>query len=161
MSKKTVQIRVRLSSAVEGSAAQVKLTEDELALIKSTAASMGFGTRAVSTFIRHCGEVAAGPSENYTNVHALLVDAASRSGLSLGSWLRIVTLSVCKSTILSEQLNRAGGREEIEKQTAERIRAKLEAFQTSCERYMAKAVWRELDTLVVELGGEHRPYKFT
>ena len=109
MSKKTVQIRVRLSSAVEGSAAQVKLTEDELALIKSTAASMGLGTRAVSTFIRRCGEVAAGPSESYTNVHALLVDAASRSGLSLGSWLRIVTLSVCKSTILNEQLNRVGG----------------------------------------------------
>ena len=55
----------------------------------------------------------------------------------------------------------AGYREHCVKVERERIRAKLEAFQTSCEGYMTKAVWRELDALVVELGGEHRPYKFT
>lgn len=105
MQPKTYQVRVRLSSAVSGAAAQVALTEDEFTAVKNTATTYGYGTRGTSTFIRRCGELAAGPSEGYPDVHSLLTAAASRSGLSLGAWLRICALYACGKSELCEQLD--------------------------------------------------------
>jgi hypothetical protein len=103
---KSVQVRVRLSSATEGSAAQVALTTEEYTALKLYAHTLGYGDRGTSTLIRRLGELAAGPSEGYHDVHSLLTDAAKRSGLSLGAWLRLLVLRALGMTELPEQMAR-------------------------------------------------------
>lgn len=47
---------------------------------------------------------------------------------------------------------------EIEAATRARVLAEVEAFRDSCADYMVKSVWRELNTLIVSLGGESKEY---
>jgi hypothetical protein len=105
ITKKTRQLRIRLSSSVEGSACQVPLSEEEYIAVRNMAITYGFGaTRGVSSFIRRLAELAAGPSECYHDVHSLLTDAASKAGVSLGAFMRLCVLEAIGKTQLKTQL---------------------------------------------------------
>jgi hypothetical protein len=103
------QIRVRLSSAVDGAAAQVSLSDEERAALKIRATALGYS--GVSTYVRAVGEVCAlrgrERAEHFT-VFDLLKEGADEAHMSLGAWLRVVALEAAGLSMLGAQLKAVG-----------------------------------------------------
>lgn len=95
---KSQQIRVRLSPAVEGQAAQVSLTAAEKEAIKHAAVEIGYPPRwGISSFVRDCGVAASADyylPEDGEAVAPMLERAATASGCKVGAWLRLIVLEV-------------------------------------------------------------------
>lgn len=107
---RATQLRIRLSPAVEGQAAQVKLYPNELAAIKKAAVEMGYSVlRGTSSFVRDCGIAAAkdyepdpeGPEEP---VIAMLERAAEAAGMNVSQWLRAIVLETVGLSTAARQV---------------------------------------------------------
>lgn len=93
-SGRATQLRIRLSPAVEGQAAQVKLYPKELAAIKKAAVELGYSVlRGTSSFVRDCGvAAAAGYEVEGAGIAEMLDRAAEAAGMNVSQWLRIIVL---------------------------------------------------------------------